>query len=281
MNSSHHARNTILTYLVITFAGSAIFWYIMIRAGSIHPGGVDLTFALMWVPGLAGLFTTFLFNHNLRGMGWRPGKARYLLFAYALPIAYGLLVYGSAWLTGLVGFQPNLPFKAPLPGYIVVAATVIFLFLALPAALGEEIGWRGLLVPQLARLTSFPKVALISGLIWLLWHIPLILFADYNSGAPAWYALACFSVEIMGMSFVITWLRLKSGSLWPAAVLHASHNLFIQSIFDRLVLRSSVSLYITTEFGIGLALVLLALGIFFWQWARKNPGELSYERSAS
>jgi membrane protease YdiL (CAAX protease family) len=281
MDSSHQARNTIITYLAITFAGSAIFWYFMIRAGNTHPGGVDLTFALMWVPGLAGLLTTFLFNHNLKGMGWRPGKARYLLFAYALPIAYGLLVYGSAWLTGLIGFQPSLPFKVPLPGYIVVAATVIFLFLALPAALGEEIGWRGLLVPQLARLTSFPKVALISGLIWLLWHIPLILFADYNSGAPVWYALTCFSVMIMGMSFVIAWVRLKSGSLWPAAVLHASHNLFIQSIFDRLVLRSSVSLYITTEFGIGLALVLLALGIFFWQWARKNPGELSYERSAS
>jgi hypothetical protein len=59
-------------------------------------------------------------------------------------------------------------------------------------------------------------------------------------------------------------------------VLHASHNLFIQSIFDRLVLRSSLSPYITTEFGIGLALVFLALGILFWQLARKNPDELSY-----
>jgi len=37
MNSSHQARNTIITYLAITFAGSAIFWYFMIRAGNTHP----------------------------------------------------------------------------------------------------------------------------------------------------------------------------------------------------------------------------------------------------
>jgi uncharacterized protein len=50
-------------------------------------------------------------------------------------------------------------------------------------ALGEEIGWRGLLVPQLARLTTFTKTALLSGGIQAVWHWPFVLFAGFSSAA--------------------------------------------------------------------------------------------------
>jgi len=59
---------------------------------------------------------------------------------------------------------------------------------------GEQLrhcAWRGdwlagFLVPQLAKVTSFTRLSLLSGLIWSLWHYPILLFADYNSGTPAW-----------------------------------------------------------------------------------------------
>lgn len=101
-------------------------------------------------------------------------------------------------------------------------------------ALGEEIGWRGFLVPELSKTVSFTGTALISGVVWALWHYPILIFADYNAGTATWYALTCFTVMVVAISFVFAWLRLKSGSLWTGALLHASHNLYVQNIFTPL-----------------------------------------------
>ena len=102
------------------------------------------------------------------------------------------------------------------------------------SALGEEIGWRGFLVPELSKATSFTLTSLISGIVWSLWHYPILIYGDYNAGTPTWYGLTCFTVMVVSGSFIFAWLRLKSGSLWTGAILHASHNLYIQAIFTPL-----------------------------------------------
>lgn len=106
---------------------------------------------------------------------------RYLLRAYFLPIGYGLVVYGFVWLTGLGGFttdtlpalgglaSASLPPGAKLAGFLVVVATA-GIVLSLLSAAGEELGWRGLLVPELAKRMSFNRTALLSGVIWTPWH---------------------------------------------------------------------------------------------------------------
>jgi len=134
--------------------------------------------------------------------------------------------------------------------------------------LGEEIGWRGLLVPELTKTNGFTKTALISGIIWASWHMPLVFLAGYNGGTPLAYSAACFTVMIIAISFPFAWLRLKSGNLWTAALLHASHNLFIQDVFDRLTDPTGISPYITGEFGIGLALTSLVVAYVFWRMQR-------------
>jgi hypothetical protein len=78
---------------------------------------------------------------------------------------------------------------------------------AIARALGEEIGWRGFLVPELAKVSSFAAVGLISGSLWALWHAPMILFSHYNEGTPAWYALGetDFSAEaLLGQLYTTT-----------------------------------------------------------------------------
>jgi membrane protease YdiL (CAAX protease family) len=75
--------------------------------------------------------------------------------------------------------------------------------------------------------------ALISGAAWSVYHYPLILFANYNSGAPKRSALLAFTWMVVTSSFVYAWRRLKSGSVWTAITLHASHNLFVQEILIR------------------------------------------------
>lgn len=70
---------------------------------------------------------------------------------------------------------------------------------------------------------------------------------------------------VLGISSPFAWLTLKSGSLWPAAVLHASHNLFIQGIFDPLTGEAGWTAYLTGEFGLGLALAGLVTAWVFWR----------------
>ena len=107
--------------------------------------------------------------------------------------------------------------------------------------------------------------ALISGIIWGIWHVPLIVAGGYTSAAPVSFAVACFLVLITGMSFAFAWLRLASGSIWPAALMHATHNLFIQSVMDKITVDTGNTQYFTTEFGLFLAIMGVLVAIVFWR----------------
>ena len=259
---TNNPKVQVITYLAIVFAVS-IPWYILISAkGGLEGGGEGYVLPLMWTPALAGLITTFIFQRNLRGMGWGPGKLKYYIVAYFLPIIYGMLAYGSVWVFGLgdvdtsilgENWVPNI--LGTLTGGVLMAALL---------ALGEEIGWRGLLVPQLARLNPFARTALISGVIWGIWHIPIIIGGGYSSGAPTWWAIVCFMVHITGMSFAFAWLRLASGSIWPAVLMHAVHNSLIQSVLDVITVDiGNTTAYFATEFGLGLAIMGVIVAMIF------------------
>ncbi|MRR30227.1 hypothetical protein EG834_07870, partial [bacterium] len=84
----------IITFLILTFGLSIIFYSIIIKTGSIQTGGGVFTLALMWMPGVSGMITQLIFEKSLRGMGWEFGKAKYMLLGYLIPVIYSLVVYG-------------------------------------------------------------------------------------------------------------------------------------------------------------------------------------------
>ncbi len=260
----------IVLFLVLTLL-LALWPYVEIaRTGTIQSVAV---LALMWAPGLAALLTQLITTRRIAGLGWRLGPARYLLTSFLLPLALCIVVYGLAWGVGLVPFTgaelvqtvaevTGLSLGLPLA---ILTTVLVVLLPSLFAALGEEIGWRGLLLPTLARRYSFTVAALASGVIWAIYHYPPMLLADYHSGAPLWFALPMFTVSVIAVSFILAWLRLKSGSVWTAAILHASHNLFVQSVFDPLTLDFGLTPYITTEFGAGLAFAYAVVAFYYWR----------------
>ncbi len=125
-------------------------------------------------------------------------------------------------------------------------------------ALGEELGWRGFLFPRLQERFGFHGACLISGLIWAVWHFPGLLWADYNAGTNPIFAMSCFTVAVVAMAYIMGYLRMSSGSIWPCVLLHATHNTFVEGIFDPLTASVGWAKYITSEFGIGLALSIVA-----------------------
>lgn len=290
--ASDRALRRILTFLATTYAFSSVFYFLILRTGTLSSGRGLYVLGLMWSPGLAALLTCKLTRKRIVSLGWGWGETRYQVMSYLLPVAYSFAAYLPVWVSGLGGFYNQetvqkiaiaFGWEYLSPGLTILLFVLLAGTFGLPrstaSALGEEIGWRGFLVPELFKITSFTKTALISGLIWATWHYPVLLFADYNSGTPAWYGLTCFTIVVIGISFPLGWLRLKSGSLWTAAILHASHNLFIQSIFTPLTTDTGITEYLIDEFGAALALISIVVAFIFWQ--KRHEVEGLYKREAA
>ena len=232
---------------------------------------------ITWCSGLAAMATLKLSGGKLSEFGWRWPQSKYAFMSWGIPLIYVTMTYAIIWLSGMGGF-PNRDFMRQLVTTMGLHAsplvsTVIYVLLTgsvgiigtMSRALGEEIGWRGFLVPELYKKMGFTGTALFSGVVWTLIHYPVLIWADYNSGTPSWYALICFSVLVMSASFIFAWMRLRSGSLWTGAILHASHNLYIQGIFTPLTRDTGKTPWFIDEFGLVLPLVITAVAIYFWR----------------
>jgi membrane protease YdiL (CAAX protease family) len=276
-------RKKLAVFLSVTAVLSAVFHVLIARSGTMRTRGGLYAAGLMWSPGVAAIVTQLVTEGTLRGMGWRWGKSRYQLLSIGVPLGLVAVTYGVVVLTGLGGF-PNEAFLDEILSQVsldvarweavVIYATVSATFGLLTSsltALGEEIGWRGLLVPELARMTDFTRTGLISGVIWSVYHYPGILFADYHGGGPLWYSVICFTVMAIAFSFVMAWIRLKSGSVWTAMFAHAAHNVFVQTIFNPLVADTGPTKYLLGEFGVGLPIAYLVAAFIFWRMRGRLP----------
>jgi len=274
-----HVWKKIVCFYALTMLFSSVCGAFVLHAGKMDAGNLLYITGAMWSPGLAAFATKKLFKESIRDLQWRWGNARYAWLGYLIPIGYALPVYLITWITGLGGFNmsilpkvaadfgwQNFPPVLTLVLFVLITATLGMVG-KLSRALGEEIGWRGFLVPELAKVVGFSGIGLISGLMWAFYHFPVLLFANYNAGAPAWYSATCFTISVVSDSFIMAWLTLRARSLWPAAILHASHNLFIQSILTPLTKDTGPTKFIIDEFGIGLVITVTIGAIIAWRSA--------------
>jgi membrane protease YdiL (CAAX protease family) len=258
MDNKKKTVHEIIVFLALTLIFSSLAYIPIIQAGSINGGQSKWTVLLMLAPGLAAVITYLVFEHSLRPIGWQPGKIKYLLLGLVIPIVYCLIGYGLVWLTGRGKYNGQFPANFPI-------FLVTMLFNGTLSALLEEVAWRGFLVPKMIHLTSFTKTALITGLIWAVWHYPLIIYSNVRLGnTPLVYSLVCFTVFAVGFSFAAAWLRLKSGSIWAAALLNGSHNAFMLHVFDILTTDSGNTWLLLGEYGAVTAAVGLILALLFW-----------------
>lgn len=263
------------SYLLFTFGFSAIFYSLIATGG----GGdwVDYIGCLMWCPALGALTACAYLGRSVSTIAWRWGESRWEIACYLIPLGYAIIVYVPAWITGIGKFynKPFLDLVSKDFGFALPAWASIALYFFFTATigvikdfatvLGEEIGWRGFLVPELTKRISFTATALISGAIWAVWHYPLVLFGPYHSPTPVWFHLPVLTANVITINFLWTWMRLKSGSIWPCVVLHAAHNTFIQRFFDPLTVHGRSTAYVTGEFGVGLTAVAILLAIYCWR----------------
>lgn len=270
--------SSILLYLVLTIAFCTIP-YVLIALTTVNGGANGYVTALMWGPATAAIVAVWWKKLDPASLGfaWRDTSSAWL--SYLLPIGYTAVAYAIIWGSGMGGFAApeniqalatrlGWTFTDParfVPLYVILIG-VTGIIAGTARGLGEEIGWRGFLLPHLYAKFGYTGGTIITGLIWTLWHVPLIIFSNYNSDAPVGFALVCFLVLIMNLSFIMTWFRLKSGSVWPAAIMHGSHNLFIQVIFTPLTSeRGKITAYAIDEFGFMIPLTTFVVAVVLWR----------------
>lgn len=283
----HDARRkawrTIGLFLVLTLVLTGVFGGLMGYQGTTPP---ILITGVMWSPGLAALLTCLLIGRPISSLPWRWGPWGWHWFAWGLPIVYGLAIYLPVWMLGLGGSSFGNP--ETLSGWTrqligredadIFASAVFAVMLgtvgmvsAASRALGEEIGWRGLLIWEMRKVMPFWAVGLVSGTIWAVWHWPAILFTDYNAGEGSFVLqMFIFTMAILPQGIVYAFLTFRSESLWPAVILHASHNLFIQRIFTPLTTKGPTSHLFIDEFGIVMPTLGCLMALAFYYWANAS-----------
>ena len=264
------ARRGLAIYFAVLLPLTAAFEAIIIMRGDLW-----VIPALMWTPAAASVVARLVLREGFADVSFRLGGRRgWMAIGLALifPIVIGVVAYGIAWTSGLAGFSPKpLELVAPYVGEdtspvvvfvinLVVAATILTIYSARTAA-GEEIGWRGYMLTRLID-AGFPNPILVSGLIWGLWHVPLILGGVYLVGPPPALTALLFMGTHTAVSFVYARLRLETGSIWPAIALHAAWNAIIQIAFDPASTGTGATLWIG-ESGILVTLTMVVAAIIF------------------
>lgn len=277
------ARRGLAIYLGLTFLLSYGIEAWVISLGGMVEQHVWEVFLLMWTPTLASIVARIALREGFGDISLRLGGRRGaigLLVAWSFPLAVGALAYGSAWLAGICRFTPPNPASWGLPTapdgvlfaiLLGLTASVGVPLSALTAA-GEEFGWRGYMLTRLVD-AGVPRPVLVSGVVWAAWHMPLIFSGQYASSDVPALSAVLFLLDVVAIGYVAGRLRLESGSVWPAVMLHAAWNSSIQGAFDA---STSHPAFWVGESGLLTASVALTLA---WLYVRRRfvllrrPGE--------
>jgi membrane protease YdiL (CAAX protease family) len=238
-------RKALLFYLLLSFILAWIFFLLPLAFGEVgsqtRQAATTILFSLaMWMPGISAIVVTlFVKREKFSSLNLnRLGPKRYYLWAWLLfpvlsvltgiftlvfgagqlDLGFSMIKQAAAQMSGAGEIAPGLI----VAGQVLAAITLAPLFNTL-FALGEELGWRGFLLPELLPLGQW-KAVLVSSLIWGLWHAPAIWQGlNYPSVNP-WLGVLMMMVFTVLTGTILSWLYLETRSPWAPALGHGALN---------------------------------------------------------
>jgi len=191
-------------------------------------------------------------------------------------IAFGVTLLITVAASAVVWATPLASFALPEDGIIdpILSFFIYFGMSVVWFALAEEIGMRGYLQPHLMSLGRTPALLLV-GLVFATWHMPLIFLAAAAANFPTGNLLLFFPLfygTFVAASFFFGYLRIYTGSIWPASIAHAVHNA-AWNILGAVTLTATpvlVDVYLVGDFGL-LILIGTAIGAI-WVGHRFKSG---------
>src|SRR5918994_2796212 len=219
-------RYPLVTFFILVFG---LTWVVWVPRASGAPLGI-VGQAWTWVPAIAALLAAALTGGRaaLRELGarlvrWRGGWQWYLGVilgpaAFSLVVAGVYAMLGGSWAEA----APSAIREGPL-----MMLSLFLVILTLTDGLGEELAWRGFALPRLLTQHNALVASMILGVIWALWHLPLL----WTEGSPMYHQPGWLPLlDITAKSVIFTWVFLHTrGSVLLAMLFHGATNLFIVS----------------------------------------------------
>lgn len=254
----------------------------------------------MFAPATAALITQkWIWKEPLRDLGLSMPRMTWMVVAWLLPVllvvvtlALSLAVPGVSLVTGIEGFIAAIADKVPPEhvsqlkkdiGQSILATPGVLLFLSIGqvlmagptvnaiAALGEELGWRGLLMHELKPL-GFWRSSFAIGFLWGLWHLPMIVNGYNYPGYPILGPVMMTLLTIL-LSPIIGYLTGRAGSVYAAAVFHGTFN----AAASLAIFLSGGSVLIVGMTGLAGMLTLFLANVGLWLHLRRS-GDFLDER---
>ena len=222
-SSAMTERAQILVFTALTLLVSWTYEAFIVVQGGVATFGLAGLLVLMWIPGLLSILMRLALGLGFRDVGLTLGKPRFYAYAVIIPLALAVL---TSLVCALLDIRQLAFIESHQLGRVVPLLLMMLAF-GLIGALGEELGWRGFLLPKMISAgVSHPYLS--SGLIWAVWHLPLIAFGGYYHTDRIIATTVAYGLSIVALNFVISELRVRAQSVWVATCFHAAHNFFFQ-----------------------------------------------------
>jgi uncharacterized protein len=260
------SKAAIFSVLVLCLSVGAA---LLIRFLELPPG---LAFWTLWsiTPTVAALIMLLVVTRDgYSREGWKSlGLHRLGLNVWWIAFGATLLITVAA--SAVVWATPLASFTMPEGGILsaIVNFLISFAIAALTFALAEEIGMRGYLQPHLMSLGR-TRALLVVGLVWGTWHMPLYYFvAKLFPVGNVLFFVPLFYGTIVAGSFFYGYMRIYTGSTWPASIAHSVHNTAWTTLGAFTVTSSPVlvNLYLVGDYGllILVGVVIGAIGVGYY-----------------
>ena len=244
-------KKQFIIYMIVAFGPA---WILEIVASSFHNKGNVTVFTVllmiaMYMPFLGALISRI----PLKGMGWVPhlkGRIRYIFFSLWIPVLLSILggvlffaIFPNAFDTEFITLRSQLEQAGALdkleaqgitiPIYILITsiqAITFAPFLNMFVALGEEVGWRGVMYFYLKDKLGITKGRILGGTIWGCWHWPVMILAGYEYGkeyigAPVLGPIV-FCVSTIATGILLDYVYEKTETIWMPSLMHGAINAF-------------------------------------------------------
>jgi len=228
-------KRNVTWFVILTVAFS---WPLFLLPLAV-PGSAGVAWMLaMFGPGLAAIVVIrFIARESLSSLNLkRLGPRRFYAWAWLLPPALSVAALGFTLLFGVGIFDTTFAIvREALPDEATAVPVTLIVFVQILSALtfaplinvvlgamGEELGWRGFLLPRLEELGKC-RAILISSVIWGLWHAPVILQGHNYPGRPVLGIFLMVGWCVL-LGVVLSWLYFATRSPWAPALAHGSVN---------------------------------------------------------
>lgn len=214
-----------------------------------------------WTPAIIVISIAYLLKGNVGlkklffKMAFRKTYIKWYILAFIIP----LVICGASFsILSLIRYQEIVfpTFNHSLDSYL------LFLFFIVLGSIGEEIGWRGFLLPLLLRKHSYLVSSILIGVFWGAWHL------QFQAGVSVFFVYILLTIE---MSIVISWLcKMTNGNIISAIIMHSSFNLCALLLFEEIVVNISQNSELIETLYVSLVGLFLPLCIYTAIQMRKD-----------